>query len=100
MPDASLCSAWLHDMAKIGHSLRWEKIKVRVLPHAGEGISTTRKDLTMSKEFQDMMASLKGTGYYQWMQREGVPVVEGFSVEDVRELELEPWRRLGGNGVC
>lgn len=53
----------------------------------------------MSKEFQEMMASLKGTGYYKWMQSEGVPVVEGFSVEDVRELELGPWRRLGGKGA-
>jgi hypothetical protein len=47
----------------------------------------------MTKEFQDSMASLQGTGYYRWMQSEGIPVVEGFSVEDVRALELGPWRR-------
>lgn len=53
----------------------------------------------MTKEFQDSMASLQGTGYYRWMQSEGIPVVEGFSVEDVRALELGPWRRLGGKGA-
>ena len=53
----------------------------------------------MTKEFQDSMASLQGTGYYRWMQSEGIPVVEGFSVEDVRAIELGPWRRLGGKGA-
>jgi hypothetical protein len=53
----------------------------------------------MESELKEMLASLERTGYWQWMRSEGVPVVEGFSVEDVRELKLAPWRRLGGSGA-
>ena len=50
----------------------------------------------MESELKEMLASLDRTGYCQWMKSEGVPIVEGFSVEDVRELKLAPWRRMGG----
>jgi mannose-6-phosphate isomerase-like protein (cupin superfamily) len=53
----------------------------------------------MEAELKAMLASLERTGYCQWMRSEGVPVVEGFSVEDVRELKLAPWPRTGGTGV-
>src|SRR5262245_38316404 len=53
----------------------------------------------MESELKEMLASLERTGYCQWMKSEGVPIAEGFSVEDVRELKLSPWRRLGGNGA-
>ena len=53
----------------------------------------------MEAELKAMLASLERTGYCQWMRSEGVPVVEGFSVEDVRELKIAPWPRIGGNGA-
>ena len=53
----------------------------------------------MESELKEMLASLERTGYCQWMKREGVPIVEGFSIEDVRELKLSPWRRMGGSGT-
>jgi quercetin dioxygenase-like cupin family protein len=39
------------------------------------------------------------TYYERWMKREGVPVVEGFGVTDVRRLQLKPWKRLGCDGA-
>ena len=45
------------------------------------------------------MAGFERTAYFQWMKREGLPIVEGYGVEDVRELELAPWPRLGGKGA-
>jgi hypothetical protein len=36
------------------------------------------------------------TPFAGWLKREGVSVYEGFAVEDVRELDLEPWPRIGG----
>jgi oxalate decarboxylase/phosphoglucose isomerase-like protein (cupin superfamily) len=39
------------------------------------------------------------TYYERWMKREGVPVVEGFGVTDVRQIQLKPWRRLGCDGA-
>jgi len=53
----------------------------------------------MESELKEMLASLDRTGYCQWMQGEGVPITEGFNVEDVRELKLAPWPRTGGKGA-
>jgi hypothetical protein len=53
----------------------------------------------MESELKEMLASLDRTGYCQWMKSEGVPIVEGFSVEDIRELKLGLWRRMGGSGA-
>jgi oxalate decarboxylase/phosphoglucose isomerase-like protein (cupin superfamily) len=50
-------------------------------------------------EFKLLMTSLEKTTYHQWMKKEGIPMVEGFGLRDVRELELRPWRRTGGRGT-
>jgi mannose-6-phosphate isomerase-like protein (cupin superfamily) len=39
------------------------------------------------------------TYYERWMEKEGVPVIEGFGVTDVRSLALRPWKRLGCDGA-
>lgn len=49
-------------------------------------------------DFSQLMTALKRTPYHQWMEREGLPVVVGHGVEDVRELPLSVWRRTGGKG--
>ncbi len=46
-----------------------------------------------------LMAAFDKTAYVKWMKREGIPIVEGFGVEDVRTIELAPWPRLGGKGA-
>jgi quercetin dioxygenase-like cupin family protein len=33
------------------------------------------------------------------MEKEGVPVIEGFGVSDVRRISLKPWKRLGCDGA-
>ncbi len=38
------------------------------------------------------------TGYQIWMEQEGIPVAEGYGIEDVTELPRKPWKRLGGTG--
>jgi oxalate decarboxylase/phosphoglucose isomerase-like protein (cupin superfamily) len=53
----------------------------------------------MESELKEMLGSLARTGYCQWMKSEGVPVIEGFSIEDVRELKLSSWPRMGGSGA-
>lgn len=47
-------------------------------------------------EMNDLMLALQKTPYHQWMEGQGVPIVEGYGVEDVRQLRLAPWRRTGG----
>jgi hypothetical protein len=39
------------------------------------------------------------TYYERWMKKEGVPIIEGFGVTDVRRLPLKPWKRLGCDGA-
>ena len=39
------------------------------------------------------------TPFAKWLKAEGVAIHEGFTVEDVRELELAPWPRIGGKAV-
>jgi hypothetical protein len=37
--------------------------------------------------------------YEQWIQDEGVPIVEDYAVRDVMTVALGPWERLGGRGA-
>ncbi len=43
--------------------------------------------------------AFEGTPFARWLKDEGVAVWEGFAVEDVRELELQRWPRIGGKAV-
>jgi len=37
--------------------------------------------------------------YSEFLRAEGIPVVRGFAIDDLKTLELEPWARKGGRGV-
>lgn len=50
-------------------------------------------------DFKDMMKSLQSTAYFQWIKAEGLPLVEGVGLEDIRQVRLSPWRRTGGKGA-
>ncbi|OGP25041.1 MAG: hypothetical protein A2038_02615 [Deltaproteobacteria bacterium GWA2_57_13] len=50
-------------------------------------------------DFKEMMAALQGTAYFQWIKGEGLPLVEGLGLEDIRQVQLSPWRRTGGKGA-
>jgi mannose-6-phosphate isomerase-like protein (cupin superfamily) len=39
------------------------------------------------------------TYYERWMEKEGIPIVEGFGVADVRRINLGQWKRLGCQGA-
>ncbi len=40
----------------------------------------------------------KVTSYERWVASEGIPVYGAYFVEDLTQLPLEPWARLGGKG--
>ena len=50
-------------------------------------------------EFKDIVAALQNSAYHQWVKSEGLPMVEGYGIEDVREVKLSPWHRTGGKGA-
>src|SRR5579871_1744466 len=37
--------------------------------------------------------------YWDWQEREGLPRYTGLSIEDLNDIELKPWDRMGGNGA-
>ena len=45
---------------------------------------------------RDLMAAFKKTAYFQWVACQGIPVIDGYGVEDVREVAMDYWPRLGG----
>ncbi len=47
----------------------------------------------------DIVYTPAKTGYQRWMEEEGIPIVEGLAIEDVTDLALKPWKRLGGKGT-
>jgi len=38
------------------------------------------------------------TVYEEWVETEGIPIVSGFFVEDLRTIPVEPWERKGAFG--
>jgi len=36
------------------------------------------------------------SSYGSWVASEGIPLIEGFFLEDIRKVPLEPWARTGG----
>jgi len=39
------------------------------------------------------------TAYEKWIATEGIPVVQGYGVTDVNQLDLGEWSRVGGRGA-
>lgn len=37
--------------------------------------------------------------YRRWIESEGIPIYEGFYIDDLSLLELKPWARVGGKGA-
>jgi len=41
----------------------------------------------------------KKSSYRKWIDAEGVPLIEGFFLDDIAAAPLSPWDRVGGNAV-
>jgi mannose-6-phosphate isomerase-like protein (cupin superfamily) len=53
-----------------------------------------------SKVVKIAAARPRGRTYYErFMEKEGVPIVDGYGVTDVRRLSLKAWKRLGCDGA-
>ncbi len=48
---------------------------------------------------QDAEVMQKVNTYEEYQRREGIPVIRGFGVEDLRTVEVKPWARREGLGV-
>ena len=39
------------------------------------------------------------TAYESWIKQEGIPVMEGYGVEDIKGVSRQPWPRTEGKGA-
>ena len=44
----------------------------------------------------------KKSSYRKWIEAESIPLIEGFFIEDIKEVPLKPWERKGalGTRIC
>ena len=55
--------------------------------------------MTHNDRLHALMAAFHKTAYFKWMARQGIPIIDGYGVEDVREIVTAPWGRTGGNAA-
>src|SRR4051812_31131602 len=52
-----------------------------------------------SDELAGKFASEKESPYTRWVRNEGLDIIDGLFVPNLRTVELKPWARRGGRGV-
>jgi oxalate decarboxylase/phosphoglucose isomerase-like protein (cupin superfamily) len=57
------------------------------------------KDAVVSEEFAKKFATEKDTPYTRWVADEGLEIISGHYVRNLRTVDLKPWDRRGGSGV-
>ena len=58
------------------------------------------EEISLTTQLEQQTKTLERINpYSEFLQSEGIPVVRGFAVQDLKTLELEPWARKGGRGV-
>ncbi len=57
------------------------------------------KNAIVSEELASKFATEKETPYTRWVRDEGLEIISGHWVPDLRTVELRPWPRRGGSGV-
>lgn len=55
--------------------------------------------MSIDQRVEALMAAFRKTTYFRWMARQSIPVIDGFGVEDVRDIATAPWARTGGNAA-
>lgn len=63
-----------------------------------DGKAERTENLTTVNEIRDTVWG-KLTFYDKWVQSQGIPVINGYAVEDLCEVKVEPWARKGGKGA-
>jgi oxalate decarboxylase/phosphoglucose isomerase-like protein (cupin superfamily) len=55
--------------------------------------------MILDERIKALMASFQRTAYFRWMEHQGIPVVGGYGLEDVRNVEMAHWPRTGGRAA-
>jgi oxalate decarboxylase/phosphoglucose isomerase-like protein (cupin superfamily) len=55
--------------------------------------------MSQDERIKPLMAAFAKTTYFKWMARQGIPVIDGYGLEDVREIATAPWQKMGGKAA-
>src|SRR5215510_11459653 len=55
--------------------------------------SGEKEDKMEEPKISTKLITEKGSSYKRWVASEGIPVIEGFFIEDISEVPLETWKR-------
>jgi oxalate decarboxylase/phosphoglucose isomerase-like protein (cupin superfamily) len=55
--------------------------------------------MAQDERVRALMAAFQKTAYFKWMERQDLPIIDGYGVEDVRDIPTAPWVRTGGNAA-
>ena len=55
--------------------------------------------MTDVQRMKKLSEAISKTAYGKWIQQQGVPIYEGHGLDDVRQLEMSSWKRMGGRGA-
>ena len=73
---------------------------VKVVAKIREDEKETEENfMSRDERVKDLMAAFEKTTYFQWMKRQGIPIVEGYGLEDVRDVQMAQWSRTGGKAA-
>ncbi|HEY2793768.1 MAG TPA: hypothetical protein VGJ28_15495 [Micromonosporaceae bacterium] len=56
-------------------------------------------DATVDEKLASKFATEKDTPYTRWVAAQGLEIISGHYVRDLRDLPLKPWERRGGRGI-
>ncbi|HTF94248.1 MAG TPA: hypothetical protein VK632_14460 [Verrucomicrobiae bacterium] len=55
--------------------------------------------MSQGERINALMAAFHKTAYFKWMACQSIPMIDGYGVEDVRDLPMARWDRTGGNAA-
>jgi oxalate decarboxylase/phosphoglucose isomerase-like protein (cupin superfamily) len=55
--------------------------------------------MSIEKDLKERFAQEKNTPYSDWVKGQGLDIIQGHYIQDLRTVELKPWLRRGGFGV-
>jgi hypothetical protein len=61
---------------------------------------TTKKDAKVSEDLASKFKSEKETPYTRWVKSEGLDIIPSFYVKNLKQVDLKPWARRGGNATA
>ena len=55
--------------------------------------------MSQDERIKALMAAFHKTTYFKWMASQNIPVIDGYGLEDVRDVAMAPWARTGDSAT-